>query len=197
MSLRFLRVFYGDENYPRYYPGAKQFAPSYARFPHDQLQKVLDILKQHEYSYNDRIGKQEMDGQIYFLKNAGFLNRYATIRRKNGEPYWNITDLVFRDCAQFTDQMYSELFKILTTNGVDLVLPQKDWEYIPPITKEEAAKYTLEKAGPWTNTDSFTILQAQEVELEWYNKEVEKQKNEEKKNDFVVEDLNDISIQCV
>lgn len=165
---RFLHMFYGQDDLS---------GGSYARFPVDELEKVKKILRDNKISIDERIGCCELDGKMcatkLMLDDSGWKSRGFAIRRKNGEPFWNICPL---SCAYIPNMKFKnleEIFLILKENGVLLTLPSYDFEPIPRVSVEEANKHRSDIRG-WSIVDSIDIEESLKIEKIWYENSLEK-----------------------
>ncbi len=154
--MQFLRTFHGHAGR----------SCSYARFPYEQLDTVLNVIKDsNTYTKTDNIGIHELDGKIcVFAKNA-LKTEVCCIRRKNGEDCWNVCLLRSPSWNDFSDNTMLEFLSFLK-GIVDLQLPKEEWEYLQPLSEETVQKYTVEEKM-WGRTDNFTIRQAEELEKGW------------------------------
>ncbi len=165
MMDRYLRTFYGRD--------ARSF--SYARFPCEQLDLVLDcIRKSSSYGINEHIGMCQLDGKICVSRSSPAITyrqrnstQYCCLRRKNGENCWNVS-LLKSHIGDFDKDTMTNFFQFLRENGVDLHTPNADLEYIQPMTDELVEKWTTEDTSGWCRIDNMTIREAEEMEKGWY-----------------------------
>ena len=145
---------------------------SMARFPVEQFDKVHDLLtKTLKLSYSTRIGVCELDGYHVYTSYDNVQNKNVSfcIRRKNGEPFWNICDACISRYGSFSDEKLNKIFNGLKEIGVDLSLPSINFEYIPPIPSDVADKYRVADYNKWmSKVDPITIEEVQEMEKRWY-----------------------------
>ena len=156
---KFLRIFAGHH----------KASCSYARFPYEQLDEVLECIKKSEtFSYTEMIGIHELDGKICvsFHEPCTIKSKWCCIRRKNGEDHWNIA-LINSHYENFNKMVMLNFFQFLKDNDIKLVLPQQKFEYILPVSKEEAEKYTDSEIRMWSRTNQITLIESQEDEKKW------------------------------
>lgn len=164
--LPFLRSFNGHHS---------GVSASYGRFPFEQLEDVLKLVSNSNYSQT-RVDRAEVERFIAIR--TMFPPKYILLRRKNGEPFWNICLVASHVFEDFSNDDLYDFITFLKDNKIDVVLAKTKYEYIPPITEEESQKYIDSRAGYYdSKTDSNNILETQKVELTWYKESLEHNKN--------------------
>lgn len=155
--LPFLRTFYGHHS---------GVSNSYGRFPYEQLEAVLKLVNDDSKYLKTTINRAEIDRFIAIR--TMFPTKYILLRRKNGEPYWNICLVKSHIFNDFDNDDLFNFITMLKDNKIDVILAKTRNEYIPPITEEESKKYLDPDVNKWDSiTDSNNILKVQEFELEW------------------------------
>lgn len=153
----------------RTFNGRGTYSLSYARFPVEELDKVLAILVANKCWVTQRIGCYELDGKYCIVKQIDRKSCGFSIRRKNGEPCWNICLLNGNMHPNISFEDLADIFSLLKDGGVSLSLPKEHCEYIPPITKEEADKNRDEIVLLRHPVDKTNVEDAQVEELKWNN----------------------------
>jgi hypothetical protein len=148
-----------------------------ARFPVDQFETVKELLKSMNFCYSNKISVFEIEGKhVFTFYDSSARKSYSfCLRRKNGEPCWNICQTCIFRYHNTPDDVLLKIFASLKEKGIDLSLPKVNFEYIPPISTEEADKFRhpdYERA--WCPVDSFDIEKAQEFEKGWYEDAIAK-----------------------
>ena len=109
---------------------------SLARFPVEEFENVKKLLDTMKWRYTNNIGSAEYKGYHAFTHYDHMSRKSFSfcLRRKNGEPYWNICQ---SDCDYYIatpDDVLLDVFSSLKKGGATLVLPSVNFEYISPIT---------------------------------------------------------------
>lgn len=183
---KFMRVFHGRG--PFFY--------TYIRFDVNSLDKFMTALEtseinkdipssfhRHKLWRGERYGFCELDW-LYCIHSES--SGLMMIRRKCGDQKWNIC---WRDvtCDEYNPpkiDAIQTLLDVLVESGIDFELAKTEWQYIDPIPMSLAQPMIDTDLSSKTPVgirkfDSFTILEAQDVELSWHNDRMEKEKMSE------------------
>jgi hypothetical protein len=189
---KFLRVFHGRGN----------FFHTYIRFDVNSLDKLLEAFKKSDINKNDDMflkyklwvhtdyHRCELD-RLYCIESEP--RGLMMIRRKCGEQKWNICwrDVSADGYSPPKMSAIQTLLDILIEAEIDFELAKKNAQYIEPIPLPLAQTMIdtdlSENKSIWTRTfDSFTILEAQEVELNWNNDRIEKKKQKKMSGESLI-----------
>ena len=147
----------------KYFPGHGASSPSYGRFAYEDMDRVLELVKKNDRYYSTtRIGRMELDGK----RCISLYGKWIQIRRRNGEPFWNICKVRSHALPDFTDDDILKFVQFLRDNGVTVHLAEMDNQYITPLSEEKLGHIEEDTRG-WCTTDSMSILAAQKMEQKW------------------------------